>query len=286
MYKYIFTHTHIGFKLVEDVSAKLQQKQYWYDSDKDIKNIKTRQWHQLWTFPSREQILLKLFHLLQTRLSIPLSWNDWRKQNKTNSCKHKCFWCNSLPIHWQVLGQAFGWKTQNIDMIQQETSALPGPLSPSRSKIPAQLSSCSPPDDWFASFPTRLNPWKKQFYWKHHMGLSTWCTEGKLPEFIPTGVFTCLGTNLPHPAAPDTKPPCPETHTTYSHGEKTQNCCIYSSCLHEGRAASPVNLKSLRCKHTAGTSDLSCDISGKSGGWEHLLPGGQFLWSMLLVPLQ
>lgn len=48
-----------------------------------------------------------------------------------------------------------------------------------------------------------------------------------------------------HPAAPNTKPACPETHTASSHGESTQYCCKYSSCSHKGRAASPVNLNSL-----------------------------------------
>lgn len=52
------SHTHtLDLKLTEDISAKLQQKLHWYDSDEGIKNIKTQQWHQLWILHSREQIM-------------------------------------------------------------------------------------------------------------------------------------------------------------------------------------------------------------------------------------
>lgn len=77
------------------------------------------------------------------------------------------------------------------------------------------------------------------------------------------GTNTCLGMNHPHPAAPNTKPRDP--HNLLPCGIN----CKYSSCLHEGRAANPKKLKSLRSTHRAGTSELSCDISGKSSAWVH-----------------
>lgn len=162
-------------------------------------------------------------------------------------------------------------------------TALPGP------GFQPQLSSCSPLMTGLHHSQLDRNYGKSCF-----IGSTVWAqahnasgrTEGELPECIPSGTNTCLGMNPPHPAAPNSKPACPETHTTSSHGESTQNCCKYprTSCLHKGRAASPVNLKILRCTHIAATSERSCDISGKSSGWEHLLPGRQFLWSMLPVP--
>lgn len=101
MYKYIFTHTHtLDLKLVEDTSAKLQQKWYWYDSDEDSKNIKTLQWHRLWIFPSREQVLLKLFHLprLAANMALNSSFLEWLKKTKHDYPQNSCLQTQVLLV--------------------------------------------------------------------------------------------------------------------------------------------------------------------------------------------
>lgn len=155
MYKYIFTHTHIDLQLVEDISAKLQQKWHQYDSDEDIKNIKTQQWHQLWSFPSREQVLLKLLYLLRLAVNTALNSSllEWLKKTKhsypQNSLLQTQMLLVLLPAH-SLTGSGTGlWlkgaeKHGTWTWPNKECGPSLGPTALPAPGLQPQLSSCSP----------------------------------------------------------------------------------------------------------------------------------------------
>lgn len=160
-------------------------------------------------------------------------------------------------LWWKVLKNTVHW--------HDPTSNLCPPWCPQ----PCQVQDSSPSPAPAAPLMTGLchSQLDRSYGKSRFIGSTLWarghnasgCIEWKLPEFThPScvlGTNTCLGVNLSHPAAPNTKLACPETHTASSHGESTQNCCKYSRCLHKGRAASPWTSKASDV-HTGGTSEL------------------------------
>lgn len=115
-----------------------------------------------------------------------------------------------------------------------------------------QLSSCSPLmiGLYYSQLEEAME--KAVLEGKPHISPSTWhqwMHFGKTARAHPIlGTNTCLGMNPP--SCSSKHQAClPRDPHNFSHGQSSQNCCKYSSCLHKGRAASPTSLKSLRWTH-------------------------------------